>query len=417
MPHPEAIARKGPGPEMKDETEISRDLAFLCGTIGERPTGSQKNRDACSYVGSVLLGLGYEVGYQEFPIGEWTVQETRLTCGGTDLELAANPYSPPCSVTAPLVMAGSLAELEGAAFEGKILLAHGDLTKEWIMPRNFRFYRHEEHCRIVQLIEDGGAAALITVSPRTDQPVPVIIDGDFPVPSCSVTKTVGEVLAGYAGKPVTLSLATRREPARAANVIARSPAAPGQNRVVLCAHIDTKYYTPGALDNAAGVAVLLHLARTFAKGTPSPVPLEFVFFNGEECYRAPGECAYLDEGRLDPSRVILGINVDGTGLRGHPVGISYYGCSEQVVAAATSALRSRAGIVTADPWPQGDHMIFFMHNVPCMAFSTQAGYPVIDAVIHSRNDTMAVVDTSLLSETVRTIEAIVRDLAIRQERG
>ncbi|WP_158303679.1 hypothetical protein [Methanosphaerula palustris] len=49
---------------------------------------------------------------------------------------------------------------------GKVVIAHGDLTAEPLMPKNFRFYWHEPHREIIRVIEEKGPATRITVSPR-----------------------------------------------------------------------------------------------------------------------------------------------------------------------------------------------------------------------------------------------------------
>ena len=78
-------------------------------------------------------------------------------------------------------------------------------------------------------------------------------------------------------------------------------------RIIVCAHMDTKYHTQGALDNAAGVAVLLSAAAGLSK---TDCNVDIVPFNGEEYYEACGEVEYLK--RLSPGRdeVALVINID-----------------------------------------------------------------------------------------------------------
>lgn len=58
---------------------------------------------------------------------------------------------------------------------------------------------------------------------------------------------------------------------------------PGDSRAefVIGAHIDSAQGSPGANDNASGVAVLLELARVFGE-QGSPADLRLVFFGGEE---------------------------------------------------------------------------------------------------------------------------------------
>ncbi len=381
-------------------------LAMLCTEIGERPTGSAGSRRAEEYIRGELEALGYAVERQEFEIRNWTVEETICRCGEERVPVVANPYSPGCSVTAPAVWVGSMNDLEQANLAGKIVIAHGGLTAEPLMPRNFRFYQHEPHQEIARVLEEKTPAALITVSPRSDYPVPVIIDGDFLLPSCTVTSPAGDRLRSHPDDPVTLVIKTRTDRTGAANVIGRRGSG---KRVVLSAHLDTKHYTAGALDNASGVAALLLLARRFAERPPA-IGLEFVFFNGEECYAVPGEGTYLDAGYADPAKVALAINIDGIGLLDHRSGISYYASPDTMIATAELAREPYADLERAEPWPQGDHMIFLMQGIPSMAISAHAEMSVIERVIHTPADTLAGLDEALIERTVDAVEAIVRAL-------
>ena len=63
------------------------------------------------------------------------------------------------------------------------------------------------------------------------------------------------------------------------NIIAGEPAPGGY--YILGAHFDTVAGTPGADDNASGVAVLLEVAR-LAKNLPPPQPWTFIGFTCEE---------------------------------------------------------------------------------------------------------------------------------------
>ena len=56
--------------------------------------------------------------------------------------------------------------------------------------------------------------------------------------------------------------------------------------IVVCAHLDSKATTPGAFDNAAGVATLLALTEV---GHLDGLPLELVLFNGEDHVDSCGE--------------------------------------------------------------------------------------------------------------------------------
>jgi glutaminyl-peptide cyclotransferase len=70
----------------------------------------------------------------------------------------------------------------------------------------------------------------------------------------------------------------------------------GAPRTLVVTHYDTKNIPGipfvGANDGASGVAVLLELARTIASDAP-PLPLELIFFDGEEAF---GESISADDG-------------------------------------------------------------------------------------------------------------------------
>jgi Zn-dependent M28 family amino/carboxypeptidase len=67
-----------------------------------------------------------------------------------------------------------------------------------------------------------------------------------------------------------------------ANVVARPIGFdPGSPYLLVGAHLDTVAVSPGAEDNASGVAVLLETARRVAQA-PRPLPVVFVAFGGEE---------------------------------------------------------------------------------------------------------------------------------------
>lgn len=73
------------------------------------------------------------------------------------------------------------------------------------------------------------------------------------------------------------------------------------------AHWDTVERSPGADDNASGVAGLLEVARSFAAGPPPPRKVRFCFFGGEE-YGLIGSLmhvARLDDRGADVEGVIV----------------------------------------------------------------------------------------------------------------
>ena len=89
---------------------------------------------------------------------------------------------------AQLCAASSLAELDSLDAKGKILLLHGEIAKEQLMPPSFPFYNPDEHKEIYRLLERSGARAVPAATSRNPEigrwlyPFPLIEDGDFPLP-------------------------------------------------------------------------------------------------------------------------------------------------------------------------------------------------------------------------------------------
>lgn len=83
---------------------------------------------------------------------------------------------------------------------------------------------------------------------------------------------------GYDTKPQEYEVSGRKF----RNLIAEKPGASSPSEIIVVgAHYDTALATPGANDNASGVAALIEIARWF-KGVPTARTVRFVFFVNEE---------------------------------------------------------------------------------------------------------------------------------------
>jgi len=94
---------------------------------------------------------------------------------------------------------------------------------------------------------------------------------------------------------------------------AASPPASSMPPLIIGAHYDAVPGTPGADDNASGVAVLLELARHFA-AQPLPRPFWFVAFDMEE-YGLLGSKAYAAQLKADGQAVHLMLSLEMLGYR------------------------------------------------------------------------------------------------------
>ncbi len=390
-------------------------LAALAQSLSGRPPGSAANHAAADYIARALAGAGYQVEEQRFECVDWRLDGVELWMGDGPLPVAANPYSPPCDVTAPTVVAGSIAELEAARLAGRVALLHGELTAMPLFPKNYPFFTIEAHRRIINLLEAGRPRAIIAVSCMNDRPVPIFEDGDLTIPSVTVSADVGAVLLAAAGAPVGVRVRSSTRPGHGVNVIARRPQA-ARDKLIICAHFDTKPGTPGALDNAAGVASMLALAARLTDRPP--VNLEFVAFNGEDHYAAPGEVVYLAGCAGEFDHIALVVNLDGLGLRGQPTTLAFFACPEAWAGRVRQRMAAHPTLTETEPWPQSDHSLFAMQGVPSIALTSGGVQEIIDSIIHTPADTLDIVDEHLLAAAVDFLaELLTQDGPPREREG
>ena len=197
------------------------------------------------------------------------------------------------------------------------------------------------------------------------------------------------------------------------NVIAEpSDYRPGRAHLVVGGHLDTVPDSPGANDNASGIAVMIELAR-LASLDPAVIPTVFVAFTGEERIRQSesdsafieGSSAYLEGVGARERRAIAGaINLDmvGNGDRVYVLG------SGPIFSHVRDVAR-RIDVPTAVTTTRlfSDHLSFIERDIPVAWL--WAGDHVS---LHTPGDTVAVVQRAQLRrvgdlawESLRRFEA------------
>ena len=389
-------------------------LQRLCREIESRRVGSAGNRAATDLFASVTRSCGFETASPAFACIDWVAGGAECIVDGEHFAVLASPYSLGCQVRAPLAIASTVAELETAEVSAKVLLLRGELTRGQLMPKNFPFYNPDEHKRIIQLLEARRPRAIIAATSRDPEmvgsgvyPFPLIEDGDFDVPSVYMTDEEGARLAGHVGQEVWLESRARRIPATGCNVIATKGGRQAR-RVVLFAHIDARLGSPGASDNASGTIVLLLLAELLAD-YHGGLGIELVAMNGEDYFSNPGEQQYLalNAGRFGD--VLLGINVDDVGYRHGRVAYSLYDCPAGMAGVVREVLAPRQGLVEGEPWYQGDHGLFLIHQVPALALTSELLDELMGGITHTPLDTPEIIAVGKLVEVAEAL----RDLLLR----
>jgi aminopeptidase YwaD len=356
----------------------------------------------------------YTVDTTPFPCLDYESGKISLVCQGSIFDVHVSQFSPGCDVTSKVVMVSTVEELESCRCRGKILLMHGAICAEQLMPKNFVFYNPDHHKRIYALLEEKQPAAVITATEKKPElvgalyPFPLFEDGDFDIPSVFCSDVVGREILAKSSEEFRLKIEARRIPVTACNVIAlKNRTAP--QKIVVSAHIDAYWSTPGALDNASGTVVLLLLAEML-RDYKGKLGLEIVAFNGEDYYSAGGQMDYLRRYGEDFNRMKAAINVDDVGYKQGKTAYSMYECPEEIKQKAINIFSKFDGIIAGEPWYQGDHMIFVQNKKPAIALTSEKVPELMVAITHSPKDTPDIVDCGKLVELAHALHDLVTRL-------
>jgi len=377
----------------------------------DRHVGGPGNRAATALFAEQVAAQGFAVRVTEFPCTEWEWGDVELEVGGERFDALAGPYSLGLTAEAPLAVARKVEDLEDARIAGTVVLACGGLAAGQVMPKNFTFYNPESHKRIVRALEASGAIAVVAATGRDSQmvgsqyPFPLFEDGDLEIPNAYMKDIDGERLALHEGERVRLSIDSRRIPTTAEHVVATlSGSRPG--RIVVTAHIDSRKGSPGALDNASGVAVLLALAELF-QGRSEGFSVELVPFNGEDNYANPGEMMWVAENEDRFDDIVVGINIDDAGQVGTVNHVSFYQCPAEIEEAARAAMAAHTSTTGGPQWFQSDHAIFGIYGRPAVAIASSDIEGFMAKYAHSERDTIELADADLLAEAARFIRDFI----------
>ena len=404
---------------MTPEELYEKSLAYLntlCHDIPERCVGSDGNRQATSFFEKEISFLGWETDMPDFDAIDWQEEGAKLYYGGLDFNVLVSPYSIGFQGEAILVSASDIRELEKLDARGKIVLLHGEIAWEQLMPKNFVFWNPVEHQRIITLLEKSGVKAIICATGRNAAlaggvyPFPLIEDGDFNIPSVYMTEDEGKRLLQLRGETIYLESKSKRIPGKGYNVIGKR-GNENSKKFVVTAHIDAKKGTPGAIDNATGVIVLLLLADLL-KDYNGNYQIEIVAFNGEDYYAVPGQMNYIKANKDNFDNILLNINIDGAGYRKGKSAFSFFDLPDILQKAVEDVIQQSPGIIKGVQWPQGDHSIFLQYGKPAIAVSSKWFIDNIDKqdITHTPKDNADIVDCNKLVEISEALNLFIRKI-------
>lgn len=387
---------------------IRVDVLRLCAP-GDRDLGTARNRAATDYVAERLRRSGVSVEAIAFEVPEWCFGSANVESAGFKVEAHPGPFSAPVEGAGPLVVIRTAEELSVVNTPGAVLLLCDEIAATQFTPRGYPFYSDSNHAAILDTLEAARPLAVLAATGKSAMtgamsPFPLIEEVQFGVPSAYMTAQDGAELALRAGRVASVSIDSEVRPSSGSQPYGRRVGR-DQGRIIVCAHIDSKPGTPGALDNAAGVAVMLAVADLLGDADVSHT-VEFVPFNGEDHVLAPGELAWL-RANEDLSDILLAVNIDAAGLPGAPSAYSLYGVDADMTQVIARVAEDSPGVAEGPQWPASDHMVFAMRGVPAMAVTSTDFATASGEYSHTAADVPAILDYGLLAGTARFIARLV----------
>jgi len=378
-------------------------LRFFCETIGPRPLASEPFHKAATYVRQHFRNAHLLVDEIQFDCVKWKHNKSILTLNGEGLPVTGNMYSPACEVSAPTIALFTLAELENADIIGKIVVFAGNLSATPLIPLNCKVYNADRDLRINRLLAEKKPAAIIAVNPNPPSMESIIHDADLMVPSATVPAEVGLRLIEQIGADVRLKIDALRAPGRSTTIIGKKQSQ-HTKRITLMAHFDSTVNSPGAWDNASGMAALLTLVDILTE-LDLEIGLEFIAFGDHEYY-AYSDIYYVEKYGQQMKDILVAINFDGIGQRLGSNNIAIMTASEPLQLHVEQEVVKYPGVVWTEPWPESNHSTFAWRGVPSIAFCTDG----MRGIHHQPTDTLKWISEVKIVEVVSLAEDIVKSI-------
>jgi len=419
-------ATRGDSPAWEFVSEITT-------RFGPRPAGSAADRAAAEWSAAKLKTLGFQnVQIEEFPLTAWVRGAERVEVLAPSpqplaaVSLGGAPPTAATGVAGEVAMFGSFAELSAAPAEslaGKIAFVAYDMTRT----QDGSGYGAAGPGRRSgpDIAAQRGAVGYLVRSLATGGTrmphagATAYVNGRVPLPAFALSEPDADQIERLVklGEKVRVRLtsgATYVKEARSQNVIGEIP---GTDRasdvIVLGAHLDSWDLGTGALDDAAGMAIITAAAKLIGDAPRRPRrTVRVVFYGAEEVSQPSGTTprggrTYLANRTAQLSSHVLAGESDFGADRVYAVSLSK-GAAESAFGQSLMRVVAPIGVVpSAVPPGEGGSDVepLVQAGVPAFVLR-QDGSKYFD-YHHTADDTLDKIDPAALSQNVAAWVSLV----------
>ena len=375
----------------------------------ERAVGTTGNEEVTDILCRTFSKLNCNVNELPFDCTVWQSNNSFIEQANKKIEIFPSPFSRELKGNFSIKFVSSLSELkEITDFKG-VLVFQNELTKAGLMPKNFPFYFPDEDKMMYETIEKINPNGIIAITGQDPvsglNPFPIFEDANLEIPTVYVSSLDGIVEENE----ISIEINSKVCKQKSKQVIFRKEGL-SKDVILIAAHIDTKHFTEGAIDNASGLYTLYQIAKLI-QNDKFEHTIEFVPFNGEDCPEVPGQLAYLKYLEDNNFNVKSVINIDGVGHIGSEGLFSFYNFDDSL----RTEIITKDGVKEGEQWYSGDHCMFVFREIPCIAITASDMFTHLMKITHTKNDKVELVDINLLERLGETIVNIVKKLDTYQK--
>ncbi|ELZ86740.1 aminopeptidase [Haloferax elongans ATCC BAA-1513] len=338
--------------------------------IGNRMAGSPGEREAMEATRDALESVGARNAHiDSFDIQGWERGDSAIFAHNTTQDCIALPRSPSATVTGELVDLGyGLPEDFDRDLSGKVVVVSSTVPDHYdrFIHRREKYYYAAE----------AGAEAFVFANhvPGQLPPTGSVGTAEAPIgdiPAVGVSKEVGARLGRrFEGEEVTVEV-TCETPATDSGNVHAELGPDTDDEVLVTSHLDAHDIAEGAMDNGAGTAMVVELARALAaREDELETRVRFVCFGSEEVglVGSEHEATRLGDDRANVKAIV---NNDGV-VAGRTLKLHTHGFDELEATVQTVEDRFDHDISTIpEQLPHSDHWPFVAYGVPAFMVGSE----------------------------------------------